>query len=543
MYDNYGLNENFTFLVVRVHQQMEDTRMALQSGQKILPNRMKVREDYIDNLKIIIERKSYKKILQSRSGDDRVIRVVSSLNTAASNLEEIGDYLINIASQIRYFQDPVFMGRFDYNGYFNIIENALNLIATSLFKGAIKDALAICRAEIELDEKFEEDFKTIMAILRTGSDIGDAITALNVLRYLERIGDSLLNIGEAIISSNAGTRLKLFEYLALQDQLSSADGGFILENIPAETQSGCRIEKVISRDAPDISQEIIFKEGDLGKIEMEKKKLERWQEIMPGLTPRIFGYQNLNDKAFLLLEYIGGLNFQEIIIRRKDDMLERAFARLRSTVTEIWSGTRQEGARPAFFIRQLIEKLPDIYGVHIAFNKPFKAVGSLEKQSFINRLEQAALIENSLAPPFSVFIHGDFNTDNIIYNFNEDRIYYIDTYRSHDLDYVQDVSVFMVSNFRLPFFDPDLRARITRFINDFYLFAGGFAERNGDQTFNARLALGLVRSLITSTRFILQEKFALALYMRGNYLLDKVLEHEGRPWEEFRLPEDVFMFY
>jgi hypothetical protein len=86
----------------------------------------------------------------------------------------------------------------------------------------------------------------------------------------------------------------------------------------------------------------------------------------------------------------------------------------------------------------------------------------------------------------------------------------------------------------------ETRERLVNVISGFYNFSRQFAERNGDLTFDARLALGVSRSFITSTRFIMKEDFAKEMYLRGIYLLDKLLDHEGKPWTSFRMPGDVF---
>ncbi len=536
-----GLNENFQFLVLKIRQQVEDTFKTLESHEQVMPADVKFREDYIDNLKVIIERKSYKKILKSRTEENRVIRIMGSLNTAVGNLEEIGDYLVNIVNQTRYFKDRYFLGQFDYPSYFQQILSATDLIVESLFRGNIKDALIICRAEIELDRLYKKDFDTIMRILQEGREIGDAITALNILRYLERIGDALLNIGEAIISAYAGTRLKIFEYIALKETLDSASEEFVLEDLNVETRSGCRIEKVVNRPSGTDIQEVIFKEGDAGKLQKENRKLEEWQSLMPGLTPRVFGFQVLGEKAILLLEYIDGHNFQDILLGKDSTVLKKAVSHLTSLVEAIWTQTKSDGAVQAGFVNQLLKKIPDVYHVHPQFVTQAKLIGGLKQLSFQERLERAAAIEAQLAAPFSVFIHGDFNADNIIYNTREDRIYYIDPHRSIQMDYVQDVSVFMVSNFRIPVFDAAIRERQACVIDFFYRFARSFAEKNQDVNFDARLTLGIIRSLVTSTRFIVKEDFAKALYFRGLYLLDKLLEHEEDSWDSFRLPMDVFI--
>jgi hypothetical protein len=107
---------------------------------------------------------------------------------------------------------------------------------------------------------------------------------------------------------------------------------------------------------------------------------------------------------------------------------------------------------------------------------------------------------------------------------------------------VQDVSVFLVSNFRTPVVDPELRERLNLIMTGFLRFAESFAEKQGDRTFAFRLALALARSFYTSTRFELDPLFAREMYLRAIYLLEKVAAHRGRPADEFVLPEYVLYY-
>lgn len=542
LFDFEGLNENFSFLVLKIHQQLEDTLIALQQLEGFVPERMNNREDYINNLKIIIERKSYKRTLRARSEEDRIIRIMGSLNTVTSNLEEIGDYLMNIVNQTQYFQDRSFLGQYNYQAYFHEIVVALDLVAESLLQGKIKDALQICHAEIKIDSLFKNDFTVLMDAMKETHKIGDAITTFNILRYLERIGDSLLNVGEAIISAYAGTRLKLYEYTAIKDSLHRDTGEFLFQDLDVETKSGCRIEKILTRNDERSNQEVIFKEGNVAKIQQEKEKIEKWQDVISGLTPKVFGFEYLNDKAFILLEYIGGFNFQEIVLSRNQHLLKKAFDRLKQVTLEVWEKTKQRQPVNADFMGQLKKRLPEVHEVHPSLVTPSRTISSLKRPSLQESITRAASIERTLSTPFSVFIHGDFNTDNIIYNEKEDRIVFIDPHRSGQADYIQDVSVFLVSNYRIPILDSKIRESLSDVIRNFYSFTRNFAEKNGDATFEARLALGVSRSFISSTRFILKKDFAKTMYLRGVYLLEKFLDHDGRPWSEFRIPEDFFLY-
>ena len=63
-----------------------------------------------------------------------------------------------------------------------------------------------------------------------------------------------------------------------------------------------------------------------------------------------------------------------------------------------------------------------------------------------------------------------------------------------------------------------------------------FATEQKDETFEARLALGLARSFATSTRFLLAPQLARELFQRARYLLETLQRSEVKG---FRLPEDV----
>jgi hypothetical protein len=108
-------------------------------------------------------------------------------------------------------------------------------------------------------------------------------------------------------------------------------------------------------------------------------------------------------------------------------------------------------------------------------------------------------------------------------------------------DYVQDASVFLISNFRLPVFEPRLRKRLNVVIERFWEIFNSFAEKHEDRTFQARMALSLVRSFYTSTRFELKESFAREMFLRVHFLMEHLAAHRSN-WEDYRLPSSVFVY-
>ena len=119
---------------------------------------------------------------------------------------------------------------------------------------------------------------------------------------------------------------------------------------------------------------------------------------------------------------------------------------------------------------------------------------------------------------------------------------FIDLHRSLQADYVQDVAVFIMSNFRMPVFDRRIRKRLGKVAVQFYRFAREYAEHHGDVTFDVRLSLGLIRSFITSTRFVMTRSFARVMYQRARYLMERLCDHRNKSWESYRLREEILIY-
>jgi hypothetical protein len=111
------------------------------------------------------------------------------------------------------------------------------------------------------------------------------------------------------------------------------------------------------------------------------------------------------------------------------------------------------------------------------------------------------------------------------------------------MDYVQDVSVFMVSNYRLQVLDKSLGQRVMELTLRFYQFVADFAKANNDKNFELRLAFALARSFATSTRFILDKTLADAMFMRSRYLIEQVLSiMDNHETDDYRVPiREIFV--
>jgi phosphate uptake regulator len=537
--------ENFKFLVVEAENQVKLTYGLISDFSEDLLEKIASKDDYIDNLKTTVENKCFSKIHSSKHPDTKEVNAIRSIHIMCLNLERIADYCVNIARQLHYLSEISFIHQYDYRGMFSEIQKALAKITPVFAEADLSGALDICRAEYQLDKLYKDNFDWLMTELRQGHHIENLITVIFIFRYLERIGDSLLNIGEALIFAIIGDRIKIRQFEALQKTLSESGFDGTLSDIDFTSiwgsRSGCRISKVGNKNPAGFKAQGIFKEGAIKKIKLEQENIRHWNDIFPGLAPKIFGYYEKEETASLLVEFLPGCTLDQIVLTEGDEIIRNVLFIFEQTMNEIWETTRREGTFPTDYMRQLRSRTEAIRRVHPNFYRAEKRIESLTIPSSETLITSCAEIEKQVPAPFTIFIHGDFNVNNIVYNHEEQKINYIDLYRSKPADYIQDASVFLVSNFRLPVFEPRLRERLNRMIQHFFEVFSHFARQHNDHTFNIRMALALARSFYTSTRFELNYSFAREMFLRSHFLLERIATYHGT-WEEFELPTEI-LFY
>lgn len=540
-------------MLLEVTKQVENTKKVLDAPDPKLVESIESRDDYIDNLKSVIENSSFAAILRHGASEKRKVDLFRAVNTIASNLERIADFAVNIVSQTQYLVNPEFIQRYNYERFFSEILACIDLIYQAVIKQDISLAFRICRCEANLDLLYKVQFDRILQELRSGHNTENLITSHLIIRYLERMGDSMLNVGEAIIFAAVGEKFKINQYEALKETLAVSGVETPISDVEFKgiwgSRSGCRIGKVSSAQLKEESEHndriaagVLFKEGNRKKLLQERENIERWEALMPGLPPRILAYQEDGAQASMLVEFLGGCTFQDVVLSADLEILRNAFFMVEEIMETVWEQTKAFGPVRVGFIHQLRSRISDVFRLYPLLHREHENFSGLNVYSIEELLDKAEAIEDELEAPYSVFIHGDCNINNILYDHVTQKIHYIDLHRSRQADPLQDISVLLVSHFRLPVFDPELRNRLNQTALGLYHFAKSYAEKNNDTCFMARLGLGLLRSFISSVRFELNPGFAKHMYFRGIYLLNKLLAHQGRPWEEFVLPENVIIY-
>ncbi|MCB1692318.1 MAG: phosphotransferase [Pseudomonadales bacterium] len=530
-----GVNVDLQFLIVEVKKQARATLSQTDRPSASKVNKIKEREDYIDNLKNTLENKSYYQIHRLEDAD-RQMNYFKALITIASNLERVSDIFENISDQMEYVSDVEYLKEFALRRYYQVIYRALDMIYPALTQHDLEMAQAICDCEQTIDDLYDESFLAVRRNLRQRRKVDDTLTLLFIVRYLERIGDAFLNIGEAILNIHLGEKMGIRQFRNLRKALEMQGIDISKRDVEfrsiMNTRSGSRVAKILSETEADGRKAVFYKEGIKEKIDEEAEGLRLWGRVSAVKVPRVLWHDSRRKHATLLLEYIEGNDLLEILINQRP-RVAASLELLATSLRQVWEETRRNKSVKSNHISQLVSRTDDIVSVH---SQLFTLEADMDAM-----LKEARKLESGLKSPFSVLIHGDFNVDNIIYKPDEEQVYFVDVHRSGYGDYVQDISVFLVSNFRIPIFSPDIRQRLNEANLRIFECAREYAEANKDATFEARLALGLFRSLITSTRFLFDEGFSTDMFMRGTRVLKDLLESRD-DLAKFALSEDYFLY-
>jgi hypothetical protein len=287
--------------------------------------------------------------------------------------------------------------------------------------------------------------------------------------------------------------------------------------------SGARVGRLtVAGAAP-----LIWKEGSERKIDEEVREMQEWNRLVPGLVPDLKARHQRDGRESFLGEFLDGVLLRDVYLAHPWEHKLRATRRLLETLRDVWLATLGKEPAPVDYVRQIRERLPDLYAIHPgleALRRRETRVFGIAHSSLEALLERLGRVEPYLAPPVTVRIHGDFNTNNVVVDLARDRVHFIDVHRSGPGDYLLDVGVFLVSNRRNPIQDARLVGDLDRLGGHVVDFAAEFGRLVGDEHFDARLALSQARSFITSGRLVTDGEFARSLYLQGVRLLERAVE-------------------
>lgn len=537
-----SVRENLHFLCAETDGQLGQLELFFQDPATARARHIMDRAGYAHNLKTRIHTACLRQVTAARKSTRHHL-TLRSLELIASDLHRLSSLSRECLRHVEEIERFETLLAERYPPMVRRVREGVGKVEQALLKSDTGLAIKIGHLQSKLDVGYRKAFRTYTGGMQdTDALPADIANSLLVASEFRRMGDALKSISEALISANIGQAVNFERYFALQSLLpglETSGNGVTVEAI-AETRSGSAISALRDKKTEEVAA--VFKEGAKAKVREERQGVESWHSIYPGLAPKILSYKSHNRSAALLIEHLPGLTFERILLGEPQELCEKALRALSGTLKNVWKQTLTAEPADLDSMRQLAARLEDVRRVHPEFvNRSIRFAGQT-MPPLDQMIAIAAEREAKVPAPFSVYIHGDFNIDNIMYDPGEDRIHFIDLHRSRYMDYVQDVSVFMVSNYRLQVLDAATRRRITAVSLEFHKSVRAFARKQGDRTFEFRLALGLARSFASSTRFIFDMRHARRMWLRARYLIDLVNACPEGGEEKFRLPvKEIFV--
>ena len=502
-----------------VSEQLSDALAAFESRDPADADRVVERDDVVDNMYSSLEERIFE-ALGSGGASVTISRRRRAALRVLSNLERIGDAACHIAKHsIMMSHEPAPTIAFSIDDLAVIAMMATRESIDAFVREDLELAKVACERERELDELYVKKLQQLMQLLDAGE--GHARYLLHVMaamKYLEKTADFALNIGEAVFFSVTGTRLKYPQFKQLETLLAEADKtGTVVYRHFWDGISGAIVLEIDGADGGHY----LFKEGARAKIEQEIDRVIEWEAVAPLRTPRLIGKTQDKDRRAVLREFAEGALLQDILLSPDDD--EGKFTATRSlteALIDIWSSTLVSRPPRLDYSQQIRSRLREVLRRHPDLEE--RAKEELDKLGGIfGALDLLQRRESVLAPPFSVWAHGDLNANNVVFDTATKQVVFIDVHRSRYGDYAGDLGVLLTSTFRQ--FPKKKIARTIALTHDVLVEAvAEFARRNHDESFEDRLRLARARALITSARLTDDADRAEALFDEGLKYLKKV---------------------
>lgn len=541
---NKSSREHLHFLLLEIEEQLQQTEKYFVSRSPEQAQRILARVGYVDNLRSRARNSLLSQLQRSKKSPLRYrLQASDKLVSQLYQLSRLGYQAVSDSCMLPQSVVEAFPNK-ECSKLIKRIRHSLSNVETALAHADSQLAISIDFERKKLNKKLTKVVNKAVLSLNHKQHLRYTAELMFPVYAIRQMVDSLGLISEAILSANLGQKMNIARYQSLEQIAEdiNADPDDLSIDTVAETRSGSAISGVSEKSSEQSGYMAIFKEGDRKKVQEEKEGVQSWHQIYPGLAPRILSFNKQGSSASMLIEHLPGFTFERILLESSPERADEALANLLKTLKNIWKETQTPQVVEGKYMKQLQQRLPGVFQVHPEFDTQTMSLCGEMQPSFTALVDSLAEMENKWPAPFTVYIHGDFNLDNIIYDPLERRVNFIDLHRSRYMDYVQDISVFMVSIYRLQVMERQQRTRLLRVAKSFLKNIRRYARAQEDTNFEVRLALGLVRSFASSTRFILDPTLSRRMYLRARYLMQQLSNIKSGSEAQYRIPlEDLFI--
>jgi phosphate transport system protein len=205
------LRQNVIDMGALTSQSVQDVLTALERSDAALAERVIANDDVIDNFDRKIESQCMS-LLALEQPMAKDLRIIATSLKMITDLERIGDFVVDIAEEVvtmaKPIRIPVSATKFN-----ELVTEVKSMVADSIetyAEGNVQKARSFEGRDDRIDFLYKHIVENMVKALAQGQcsteTVADVASLLYIIRYLERIADHAVNIGNRVCYMEEGDR-------------------------------------------------------------------------------------------------------------------------------------------------------------------------------------------------------------------------------------------------------------------------------------------------------------------------------------------------
>jgi phosphate transport system protein len=192
-------------------QSVEDVLTALETSDSALAERVIANDDVIDNFDRKIEAQCMS-LLALEQPMAKDLRIIATSLKMITDLERIGDFVVDIAEEVVTMAKPIHIP-VSATKFNELVAEVKSMVVDSIetyAEGNVQKARSFEERDDRIDFLYKRIVENMVKALAQGQcsteTVADVASLLYIIRYLERIADHAVNIGNRVCYMEEGDR-------------------------------------------------------------------------------------------------------------------------------------------------------------------------------------------------------------------------------------------------------------------------------------------------------------------------------------------------
>ena len=205
------LRQNVVDMGALTQQSVEGVLIAIETSDTALAKRVIANDDEVDKFDRKIESQCMT-LLALEQPMARDLRMIATSLKMITDLERIGDFVVDIAEEVVAMGKPIHIP-VSATKFNELVADVKSMVADSIetyAKGNVQQARSFEARDDRIDFLYKNIVENMVNSLAQGKcsteTVSDVASLLYIIRYLERIADHAVNIGNRVCYMEEGDR-------------------------------------------------------------------------------------------------------------------------------------------------------------------------------------------------------------------------------------------------------------------------------------------------------------------------------------------------